>query len=63
MIKLGVSITYLETIEISDEQIAEYLEEFPDATLDDIEKAYVYEMINDNYPDGYNDIEYDGEIN
>lgn len=62
MIKLGVSITYLETIEISDEQIAEYLEEFPDATLDDIKEAYVNAMLEDNNYDGYNDLDY-GELN
>ena len=62
MIRLGVSITYLETIEISDEQIAEYLEEFPDATLDDIKEAYVQAMLEDNHYYNCDDIEY-GEIN
>lgn len=61
MIKLGVSITYLETIEISDEQIAEYREEFPDATLDDIKDAYVLAMLEDEHYYGYNDLDY-GEI-
>ena len=61
MIKLGVSITYLETIEISDEQIAEYLEEFPDATLDDIKESYVQAMLEDNHYYDYNDLDY-GEL-
>ena len=61
MIKLGVSITYLETIEISDEEIAEYCEEFPDATLDDIKEAYVQAMLEDNHYYDYNDLDY-GEI-
>lgn len=61
MIKLGVSITYLETVEISDEQIEEYLKEFPDATLDDIKEAYVQGMLEDEHYDGYNDLDY-GEI-
>lgn len=61
MIKLGVSITYLETIEISDEEIAEYREEFPDATLDDIKQTFVNAMLEDNHYYSYNDVEY-GEI-
>lgn len=58
MIKLAVSITYLETVEISDKQIAEYREEFPDATLDDIKEAYVQSMLDDNHHWDYNDVEY-----
>ena len=61
MIKLGVSITYLEIVEISDEQIAEYHEEFPDATLDDIKEAYVQAMLEDNHYYDYNDLDY-GEL-
>ena len=61
MIKLGVSITYLEIVEISDEQIAEYREEFPDATLDDIKDAYVQSMLEDNHYYDYNDLDY-GEL-
>ena len=49
MIKLGVSITFLETVEISDEQIAEYLEEKPDATLDEIKESFVQSMIDDKH--------------
>jgi hypothetical protein len=58
MIKLAVSITYLETIEISDEQIAEYREEFPDASLDDIKEAYVQSMLDNKHHWYYNDVEY-----
>ena len=61
MIKLGVSITYLEIVEISDEQIAKYREEFPDATLDDIKEAYVQAMLEDNHYYDYNDLDY-GEL-
>ena len=49
MIKLGVSITFLETVEISDEQIAEYLEEKPDATIDEIKESFVQSMIHDKH--------------
>ena len=61
MIKLGVSITYLEIVEISDEQIAKYREEFPDATRDDIKEAYVQAMLEDNHYYDYNDLDY-GEL-
>ena len=62
MIKLGVTITFLKTVEISDEQIKEYLEENPDATLDEIKESFVQSMIDDNYywdADDADDIEYD----
>lgn len=58
MIRLGVAITFLETVEISDEQIAEYLEEFPDATLEDVKDAYVQSMIEDNHYWDANDVQY-----
>jgi hypothetical protein len=58
MIKLGVSITYLETIIITDEQIAEYREEFPDATLDDIKEAYVQSMLDDKHHWDYDDLDF-----
>jgi hypothetical protein len=58
MIKLAVTITFLETIEISDEQIAEYREEFPNATLDKIKEAYVQSMLEDNHYWDCNDVEY-----
>ena len=59
MIRLGVAITFLETIEILDEQIAEYLEEKPDATLDEIKESFVQSMIDDNHYWDADDIEYD----
>ena len=59
MIKLGVSITFLETVEISDKQIAEYLEENPDATLDEIKESFVQSMIDDKHYWDANDIQYD----
>ena len=59
MIKLGVTITFLETVEISDEEIAEYLEENPDATIDEIKKPFVQSMIDDNHYWDANDVEYD----
>ena len=59
MIKLGVTITFLETVEISDEEIAEYLEENPDATIDEIKESFVQSMIDDNHYWDANDVEYD----
>ena len=59
MIKLGVTITFLETVEISDEQIKEYLEENPDATLDEIKESFVQSMIDNNHYWDADDIEYD----
>ena len=59
MIKLGVKITFLETVEISDEEIAEYLEENPDATIDEIKESFVQSMIDDNHYWDANDVEYD----
>ena len=59
MIRLGVAITFLETVEISDEEIAEYLEENPDATLDEIKESFVQSMIDDNHYWDANDIQYD----
>ena len=59
MIKLGVAITFLETVEISDEQIAEYLEENPDATLDEIKESFVQSMIDNKHYWNADDIEYD----
>ena len=59
MIKLGVTITFLKTVEISDEQIKEYLEENPDATLDEIKESFVQSMIDDNHYCDANDIQYD----
>lgn len=49
MIKLGVAVTFFETIEISDEEIAEYLEENPDATLDEIKESFVQSMIDNKH--------------
>ena len=49
MIRLGVTITFLETVEISDEDIAEYLEENPDATLDEIKESFVQSMIDNKH--------------
>ena len=59
MIRLGVAITFLETVEISDRQITEYLEENPDATLDEIKGSFVQSMIDDNHYCDANDIQYD----
>lgn len=59
MIRLGVAVTFLETVEISDEQIAEYLEENPDATLDEIKESFVQSMIDDNHYWDANDVQYD----
>ena len=59
MIRLGVAITFLETIEISDEQIAEYFEENPDATIDEIKESFVQRMIDNNHYQDADDIEYD----
>ena len=59
MLKLGVAIAFLETVEISDEQIAEYLEENPDATLDEIKESFVQSMIDDNHYWDANDVQYD----
>ena len=59
MIRLGVAITFLEIIEISDEQIAEYLEEKPDTTLDEIKESFVQSMIDNNHYCDADDIEYD----
>ena len=49
MITLGVAVTFFETIEISDEEIAEYLEENPDATLDEIKESFVQSMIDNKH--------------
>lgn len=59
MIKLGVTITFLETVEIFDEQIKEYLEENPDATLDEIKESFVQSMIDNNHYWDASDVEYD----
>ena len=59
MIKLGVTITFLKTVEISDEQIKEYLEENSDATLDEIKESFVQSMIDNNHYWDADDIEYD----
>ena len=59
MIKLGVTITFFETVEISDEQIAEYLEENPDATLDEIKESFVQSMIDNNHYWDASNVEYD----
>ena len=59
MIRLGVAITFLETVEISDEEIAEYLEENPDATLSEIKESFVQSMIDDNHYWDADDVEYD----
>lgn len=59
MIKLGVTITFLETVEISDEQIKEYLEENPDSTLDEIKESFVQSMIDNNHYWDASDVEYD----
>lgn len=49
MIRLGVAVTFFETIEISDEEIAEYLEENLDATLDEIKESFVQSMIDNKH--------------
>ena len=59
MIRLGVTITFLETVEISDEEIAEYLEENPGATLDGIKESFVQSMIDNKHYWDANDVEYD----
>ena len=59
MIRLGVTITFLETVEISDEEIAEYLEENPDATLDEIKESYVQSMIDNKHYWDSSDIRYE----
>ena len=59
MIRLGVTITFLETVEISDEEIAEYLEENPDATLSEIKESFVQSMIDDKHYWDADDVEYD----
>ena len=59
MIRLGVAITYLETVENSDEQIAKYLEEKPDVILDEIKESFVQSMIDNNHYWDADDIEYD----
>ena len=59
MIRLGVTITFLETVEISDEEIAEYLKENPDATIDEIKESFVQSMIDDNHYWDASDVEYD----
>ena len=53
------TITFLETVEISDEEIAGYLEENPDAILDEIKESFVQNMIDDNHYWDANDIQYD----
>ena len=59
MIKLGVAITFLETVEISDEQIAECIEENPDVTLDEIKESFVQSMIDNNHYWDADDVQYD----
>ena len=59
MIKLGVAITYLEVVEISDEDIEEYRKEYPDATIDEIEETFVQAMLEDEGYCNYSDMEYD----
>ena len=59
MIKLGVAITFLETVEISDEQIAECIKENPDVTLDEIKESFVQSMIDNNHYWDADDVEYD----
>ena len=59
MIKLGVTITFLETVEISDEEIAEYLEENPDATIDEIKESFVQSMIDNKHYWDADDVKYD----
>ena len=59
MIRLGVTITFLETVEISDEEIAEYLEENPSATLDEIKESFVQSMIDNKHYWDADDVKYD----
>ena len=59
MIRLGVAVTFFEIIEISDEEIAEYLEENPDATLDEIKESYVQSMIDNKHYWDSSDIRYE----
>lgn len=59
MIRLGVTITFLETVEISDEEIAEYLEENPGATLNEIKESFVQSMIDNKHYWDADDVEYD----
>ena len=59
MIRLGVTITFLETVEISYEEIAEYIEENPDATLSEIKESFVQSMIDDKHYWDADDVEYD----
>ena len=59
MNRLGVTITFLETVEISDEEIAEYVEENPGATLDEIKGSFVQSMIDNKHYWDANDVEYD----
>ena len=59
MIKLGVAITFLETVEISDEQIAECIEGNPDVTLDEIKESFVQSMIDNNHYWDADDVQYD----
>ena len=59
MIRLGVAATFFEIIEISDEEIAEYLEENPDATLDEIKESYVQSMIDNKHYWDSSDIRYE----
>ena len=59
MIRLGVTITFLETVEISDEEIAEYLEENPGATLDEIKESFVQSMIDNKHYWDADDVKYD----
>ena len=59
MIRLGVTITFLEAVEISDEEIAEYLEENPGATLDEIKESFVQSMIDNKHYWDADDVKYD----
>ena len=59
MIRLGVTITFLETVEISDEEIAEYFEENPSATLDEIKESFVQSMIDNKHYWDADDVKYD----
>ena len=59
IIRLGVAITFLETVEILDEEIAEYLEENPDATLDEIKESFVQSMIDNKHYWDADNVEYD----
>ena len=59
MIRLGVAATFFEIIEISDEEIAEYLEENPDATLNEIKESFVQSMIDNKHYWDTSDIRYE----